>query len=177
MRQQEKQGTRPTPSPGRALRDGLHDPARDAAQREWRSRTLPLSLADRARVQAAQAAIEARPPSSQVPQYRSSVDPRKARGRPTPRDSLSKRPRFFPLGLPVRRTPAASVVTTCRASWRWTAVLVHALRQALCPSPGLLALIAATSRGDLHRSLDDGPRSRVAQPARFRDLLKRWILG
>src|ERR1700737_1635271 len=116
MRQQEKQGTRPTPSPGRALRDGLHDPARDAAQREWRSRTLPLSLADRARVQAAQAAIEARPPSSQVPQYRSSVDPRKARGRPTPRDSLSKRPRFFPLGLPVRRTPAASVVTTCRAS-------------------------------------------------------------
>jgi len=55
--------------------------------------------------------------------------------------------------------------------WRWTAVVVHALRQALCPSPGLLALIAATSRGDLHRSLDDAARRRRTQPARLRDLL------
>jgi len=29
--------------------------------------------------------------------------------------------------------------------WRWTAVLIHALRQALCPSPGLLALIEANA--------------------------------
>jgi Transposase DDE domain len=35
--------------------------------------------------------------------------------------------------------------------WRWTAVLVHALRHALCLSPGLLTLLAATSRGDLRR--------------------------
>jgi hypothetical protein len=54
---------------------------------------------------------------------------------------------------------------------------MHALRQALCPSPGLRALLVATSRGELRRSLDDGPRARVPQPARFRDLLKHWILG
>ena len=39
----------------------------------------------------------------------------------------------------LRREPAYNL-------WRWTAVLIHALRQALCPSPGLLALLDATRR-------------------------------
>lgn len=61
--------------------------------------------------------------------------------------------------------------------WRWTAVFVHALRQALCPSPGLLALIRAAARGDLGRQLDDGARLRIQQSARLSTLLKNWILG
>src|SRR5712664_978144 len=43
---QERQGARPTHPPSRALRDGLYDPARDAAQPERRARTLPIPLAD-----------------------------------------------------------------------------------------------------------------------------------
>jgi hypothetical protein len=61
--------------------------------------------------------------------------------------------------------------------WRWTAVLVHAFRQALCPSPGLLALFDATKHGDLLHLLDEGPRKRQLQPVKLPDLLRRWILG
>jgi hypothetical protein len=61
--------------------------------------------------------------------------------------------------------------------WRWTAVFVHALRQALCPSPGLLALVEAAARGDLARHLDDGRRFRILQSARLSTLLKNWVLG
>jgi hypothetical protein len=86
-------------------------------------------------------------------------------------------PAFFPHGA-FGSKPVLQVSRDLMPSlWRWTAVLVHALRQALCPSPGLLTLLAATRCGDLRRSLDDGPRCRVAQPARLRGLLRRWILG
>jgi len=56
-------------------------------------------------------------------------------------------------------------------------VLVHAMRQALCPSPGLLALIEATASGELQKALDDGKRKRVTQSVTLRELLKDWILG
>lgn len=56
-------------------------------------------------------------------------------------------------------------------------MFIHALRQALCPSPGLLALMGAAVRGDLARSLDDGRRLRVPQTAHLADLLKNWVLG
>jgi hypothetical protein len=86
-------------------------------------------------------------------------------------------PAFFPRRA-IGSKPSPQVGRDLLLSlWRWTMGLVHALRQALCPSPGLLALLAATSRGDLRRSLDDGPRCRVAQPVRLHDLLKRWLLG
>lgn len=61
--------------------------------------------------------------------------------------------------------------------WRWTAVLVHALRQALCPSPGIRFLLEATTRGELPRRLHDGKRRRKTQALTMRDLLKHWILG
>ena len=61
--------------------------------------------------------------------------------------------------------------------WRWTAVFIPALRQALCPSPGLVALLEATANGDLARSVNDGPRMRVPQWRRLRELLKDWLLG
>lgn len=63
------------------------------------------------------------------------------------------------------------------AIWRWTAVFVHALRQALCPSPGLIALMTATVCGDLSIDLNDAPRRRQAQGLSLDDLLGRWILG
>ena len=56
-------------------------------------------------------------------------------------------------------------------------MLVHAMRQALCPSPGLLALIEATTTGELQKTLDDGKRQRVTQSVTLRDLLRDWILG
>ena len=68
-------------------------------------------------------------------------------------------------------------ITRVPTIWRWTAVLVHALRHALCPSPGLLALMTATARGDLGHHLDDGRRKRVCQSVRLSSLLERWILG
>lgn len=66
---------------------------------------------------------------------------------------------------------------TIPGPWRWTAVFVHALRQALCPAPSLQALIAAAADGDLGRNLDDGRRARVLQSARLSTLLKDWVLG
>ena len=56
-------------------------------------------------------------------------------------------------------------------------MLVHAMRQALCPSPRLLALIEATTTGELQKMLDDGKRQRATQSVTLRDLLKGWILG
>jgi hypothetical protein len=63
------------------------------------------------------------------------------------------------------------------AIWRWTAVLVHALRQALCPSPGLLMLIDATARGDLSLDLNDARRRRRVQGVSLAGLLQRWLLS
>jgi hypothetical protein len=81
--------------------------------------------------------------------------------------------------------PWATVSKPCKSPhrelrpsvWQWTAVLIHSLRQALCSSPELFALIQATAVGDLRRVLDDGPACGVAQPTRLHDLLKHWILG
>lgn len=56
-------------------------------------------------------------------------------------------------------------------------MLVHAMRQALCPSPGLLALIEATASGESQKALDDGKRKRVTQSVTLRELLKDCILG
>lgn len=63
------------------------------------------------------------------------------------------------------------------AIWRWTAVFVHALRQALCPSPGILALMTATVRGDLSIDLNDATRRRQVQGLSLAGLLGRWLLG
>jgi hypothetical protein len=61
--------------------------------------------------------------------------------------------------------------------WRCTVVFIHALRQSLCPSPGLLALLQATASGELLKTLDDGKRRRVTQSVTLPELLKDWILG
>lgn len=63
------------------------------------------------------------------------------------------------------------------ALWRWTAVLIHALRQALCPSPGLLTLINATARGELSLDLNDARRRRLVQGVSLAGLLRRWLLS
>jgi hypothetical protein len=63
------------------------------------------------------------------------------------------------------------------AIWRWTAILVHALRHALCPSPGLLALVTSTVGGELAYDLNDAPRRRQMQSALLSDVLGRWLLG
>jgi len=46
------------------------------------------------------------------------------------------------------------------------------MRRALCPSPGLLALIGAMSIGELQKTLDDAYRKRVNQSITLRELLK-----
>jgi hypothetical protein len=51
------------------------------------------------------------------------------------------------------------------------------MRQALCPSPGIIALVEATARGELYARLDDSKRKRQPQAVTLRDLLKNWILG
>ncbi len=51
------------------------------------------------------------------------------------------------------------------------------MRQALCPSPGILALVQATANGTLRGSLDDRKRKRKPQAITLRELLKGWILG
>jgi hypothetical protein len=68
-------------------------------------------------------------------------------------------------------------LATLPAIWRWTAVFIHALRHALCPSPGLLALMTATACGDLSIDLNDAPRRREVQGLSLADLLGRWLLG
>jgi hypothetical protein len=68
-------------------------------------------------------------------------------------------------------------MTRAPSIWRWTAVFVHALRNALCPSPGLLALMDATARGELGRQLNDRHRTRVSQSVRLSELLEHWFLG
>ena len=85
---------------------------------------------------------------------------------------------IFPLGdtkSPSQRRPKTPS-DSHGSLWRWTAVL-HAMRQALCPSPGLLALIEATASGELQKTLDDGKRKRVTQSVTLRELLKDWMLG
>jgi hypothetical protein len=53
-------------------------------------------------------------------------------------------------------------------------VVLHVLRWTLCPSPGLRALLDATSRGRL--SFTEHGR-RIPQSRRLSVLLKHWILG
>jgi hypothetical protein len=61
--------------------------------------------------------------------------------------------------------------------WRWTSALVHALTNALCPAPSLIALVSAAASGELSRYLNDAPRRRITQAHRLRVLLARWVLG
>jgi hypothetical protein len=63
------------------------------------------------------------------------------------------------------------------ALWRWTAVFIHALRHACRPSPGLVALMHATIRGDLSIDLNDATRRRQVQGLSLAGLLGRWLLG
>jgi hypothetical protein len=63
------------------------------------------------------------------------------------------------------------------AIWRWTAVFIHALRHAFCPSPGLIALMTATVCGDLSIDLNDATRRRQVQALSLVGLLNRWLLG
>jgi len=86
---------------------------------------------------------------------------------------------LFPLGAtkPRSRRRSKAPPESHASIWRWTVVLVHAMRQALCPSPGLLALIEATATGELQKTLDDAKRKRVSQSVTLRELLKDWILG
>lgn len=86
-------------------------------------------------------------------------------------------PELFPPGGIASPTRRGAQPEPARGLWRWTAVLIHALRQALCPSPGLFALFDAIKRGDLLQVLDEGPRTRKRQSVTLRDLLKSWILG
>lgn len=57
------------------------------------------------------------------------------------------------------------------------AVFVHAFRYALCPTPGLVALVNATTSGELARTLNDAPRRRFNQTDQLHTILKRWLLG
>lgn len=59
--------------------------------------------------------------------------------------------------------------------WRWTAMVVGALRAALAPQCGLSALLEATRAGQL--GLHEPPRRRKLQRDTLRDLLREWILG
>ena len=60
--------------------------------------------------------------------------------------------------------------------WRWTELLLYALRQALCPLPPLSQLLNATAQGQLH--LADSPRqNRRPQVEGLAPLLRKWILG
>ena len=63
------------------------------------------------------------------------------------------------------------------ALWQWTAVFIPALRHALCPSPGLMALMTAAVSGNLGSVLNDAPRQREAQGPSLPRLLAQWILG
>lgn len=56
-------------------------------------------------------------------------------------------------------------------------MFLPALRQAFCPSPGLVALMTAAVSGDLGTVLNDAPRQREAQGPSLARLLARWILG
>ncbi len=58
--------------------------------------------------------------------------------------------------------------------WRWTAVLLPALRQALCPIPRLSRLVVAIERGNV--TLNEPPRRRTEQHSTLAELLVAWIL-
>jgi hypothetical protein len=61
--------------------------------------------------------------------------------------------------------------------WQWTAVFTHALRQGLCPSPGMRALTAAIASGELNKLLCDGQAKRRRQLHGLGKMLSGWILG
>jgi hypothetical protein len=61
--------------------------------------------------------------------------------------------------------------------WPWTAVILHAIRQALCPSPGIMDLMHSLANGELDRDLAEGERKRIPQSITLRDLLSEWVLG
>lgn len=54
-------------------------------------------------------------------------------------------------------------------------MVIPALRHALCPVPGLTALIQAAQGGEIE--LDEPPRKRAPQHAALGALLREWILG
>lgn len=56
-------------------------------------------------------------------------------------------------------------------------MFTHALRQALCPTPGLATLIALITDARLANNLGDKARRRRRQLERMRDMLASWILG
>ena len=56
-------------------------------------------------------------------------------------------------------------------------MFIHALRHALCPSPGLIALMHAAVSGELGLDLNDARRRREMQGLSLHGLLGRWLLG
>lgn len=54
-------------------------------------------------------------------------------------------------------------------------MLIAALRQTLCPLPKLRDLLCAITRGDI--TLDEEPRRRRSQEAKFAAFLREWILN
>jgi hypothetical protein len=87
---------------------------------------------------------------------------------------------LFPLGGTNSKRPRpgpSEPPALIPSPWRWTAVLVHALRQSLCPSPGLFTLVEMAMRGDIGGHLGDHCNSRALQSSRLLVLLKHWILG
>jgi len=91
-----------------------------------------------------------------APDPRTNVNTREAGGGAPARDPVSKRAGFFPPGGTASKRCSGLRRELRPSLWRWTAVFIAALRQALCPSPGLLALIQATACGKLRHALDDG---------------------
>jgi hypothetical protein len=54
---------------------------------------------------------------------------------------------------------------------------MHALREVLCPAPGLLTLLKAALNGDLTRKLADAPRKRRPQTANLDEIMENMSLG
>jgi hypothetical protein len=59
--------------------------------------------------------------------------------------------------------------------WRWTAVFAAAIRQALCPLPGLMTLLEGIVCGTLN--VADERRRGEPQLAALASLLARWVFG
>lgn len=81
---------------------------------------------------------------------------------------------FFPPGA-IASPPSRRRDNVGPNRWRWTAVLIHALRQALCPSPSITSLLEATARGEFDMAESD--RRRQPQMTGMPSLLAKWILG
>ena len=175
-RRQEEQGDRPSHAPSRALCDDLYNLARDDAGSPRGSRATGIGGRSSSPSSGSSSC------SNSVVYRTSSLLPHGLGFSPSWWWPYCSKPS---IAMPAPFPPGA---TACPSRhrirpepghglWRWSAVLIHALRQALCPSPGLLALLDATRRGDLLRVLDDGPRRRLPQSSCLRHLLRAWVLG